>query len=144
MTTTTLLVRQFPTSGLGVCSDGYIRLAVRALHIRTFVQLYSALDEEEGELPFSAQGATATGFSGFTEWATETLPSLSLGWDWTLAVTAPRWSYRMVGEPRSNIQLIDENCRDLAYADNLKALAVAVAGLDWQAIVASSLLHRYR
>jgi hypothetical protein len=144
MRTTALLARQSPAPGLAVSADGYIRLTDRALRSRRLVHLQSGLDQDHDELNSKSFGATVTGLAGFTEWASETLPSLSLGWDWILDVQRSGYSYRMVGEPRSNIRLIDGKRRDLAYNDSFRALALVVDGLRWQAVVAASLLHRYR
>jgi hypothetical protein len=143
MSTIALLVRQVPAPGLQVSTDGYIRLTADVLRSHTLVHLLSGLDEERDGSFERAQAAYRTDYAGFTEWATETLPSLSLGWDWTLTVVAP-WSYRRVGEPRGNVQLIDRHGRDFGYLENLKALAVVVDGLDWQRVVERSLLRRYR
>jgi hypothetical protein len=145
MRTTALLARQVPAPGLAVSADGYIRQTIRALLSRRLVHLQSGLDHDDNhELNSQSLGAIATEWSGYTEWASETLPSLSLGWDWILEVQQPHLCYRMIGEPRGNIWLIDAQRRDLSHDDNLLALAQFADSLGWQATVAESLLQRYR
>src|ERR1700692_1775812 len=90
---------------------------------------------------------------GYTEWASQTTPALSLGWDWRIATTAGRVRYEREGEVRSNVMLVDTRPRDLARADTrpraLGALAtgvllgVAVDILGWEQAVDHYINNRY-
>ena len=92
---------------LTVSPDGYVRLTVTAFRAIPLSHLLSELDADVNLPPSTASGACLASIVGYTEWASQTTPALSLGWDWRIATTAGRVRYEREGEVRSNIMLVD-------------------------------------
>jgi hypothetical protein len=88
-------------------------------------------------------GATRAAISGYTEWLSMTIPALSLGWDWMLGSADRVLRYQRIGEPRSNVMLIDVHGRDLGPRSSAVALALLVDDFNWQDTVASFVRTRY-
>jgi len=123
-------------------ADGYIRLTPSRLRALSFDHLLSGLDLDPLDAPMG-DGATVAAIAGFTEWASVTAPALSLGWDWVAEVDGRELRYRRVGEPRSNIMLVNHESRDLGPEQNALALGLAVDEWHWQDAVASTVRERY-
>jgi hypothetical protein len=128
---------------LSVSTDGYVRLTLTAFHAVRLLHLFSELDPDAAAFAVSPAGASAATLVGFTEWASETLPALSLGWNWRLAVGNAPARYERDGEVRSNIMFIDANGRDYGTVGTDALLREAIAALDWQCAVSNYISNRY-
>ena len=128
---------------LAVSPDGYVRLTESAFRAIPLAHLLSELDADFSLPPSAASGASAASIVGYTEWASQTTPALSLGWDWRLATTAGQVRYEREGEVRSNIMLLDARHRDLGALATGVLLCVAVDVLGWEQAVHHYIITRY-
>ena len=132
-------------SSLGVTpsEDGYLRLTLRQLRAVPLIHLISGLDIEPAEEQSESVGAMLAAIAGYTEWISLTRPAISVGWDWFLDVAGRKVRYLRIGEPRSNIMLLDPHKRDLGPMQTAVALALLVDELVWQVTVSEYVRTRY-
>ncbi|HEY4972661.1 MAG TPA: DUF4902 domain-containing protein [Steroidobacteraceae bacterium] len=128
---------------LAVSPDGYVRLTATAFRAITLVHVLSELDADVDPPPSTASGACLASIVGYTEWASQTTPALSLGWDWRIATNAGVVRYQRDGEVRSNIMLLDARRRDLGPLATGVLLCVAVDLLGWEQAVGHYISNRY-
>jgi Domain of unknown function (DUF4902) len=132
-----------PLLGIALSEDGYVRLSQARMRAIPLVHLISGLDADPAGPDTGAVGATRAAIAGYTEWLSLTIPALSLGWDWALESADRELRYQRVGEPRSNIMLLDSHGRDLGPISSAVALALLVDEFNWQDTVASFVRTRY-
>jgi hypothetical protein len=123
-----------------VPNDGLIRLLPDALDSLDLVHLISGLDEDA---PASASAAVATTISGYTEWITHSAPAVTLGWDWQMLGASSRVLLRRVGEPRSNLMIVDDEGDDLGHERSSAVLEQWIDIFRWQDSALSCLDQRY-
>jgi hypothetical protein len=128
---------------LAVSPDGYVRLTTTAFRATPLTHLLSELDADVDLPPSTASGACLASIVGYTEWASQTTPALSLGWDWRIATAAGLVRYERDGEVRSNIMLVDARRRDLGALATGVLLCVAVDILRWEQAVDHYISNRY-
>ena len=126
-----------------VSADGYVRVTAAALRATPLAHLLSELDADLDLPPSTASGACLASIAGYTEWASQTTPALSVGWDWRIATSGCRVRYERQGEVRSNIMLVDARRQDLGPLATLAVLGVAVDNLDWERAVDDYISNRY-
>jgi hypothetical protein len=114
--------------------------ALRAVRL---THLLSELDADINPPPSGVSGACLASIIGYTEWASQTQPALSLGWDWRIATHGGRVRYERQGEVRSNIMLMDARRRDLGAPATGMLLCVVVDVLDWEQAVHNYISIRY-
>lgn len=121
--------------------DYYIRLPLETLSAIQFVHFLSGLDEHT---PFSShEGASFAHISGYTEWLSTGIPTITLGWDWELGLLEGRSLYVRLDAPRSNIMLVDAMQRDLGATNTTLVLEAAIDALPWREEVHRHLVTRY-
>jgi Domain of unknown function (DUF4902) len=128
---------------LTVSPDGYVRLTASAFRALALTHLLSELDADIGLPPSTASGACLASIVGYTEWASQTTPALSLGWDWRIETTAGHVRYEREGGIRSNVMLVDERRRDLGAAATDVLLCIAIDSLRWEQAVNHYISNRY-
>src|ERR1700687_5711705 len=128
---------------LAVSPDGYVRLTVAALRVIPLTHLLSELDTDINPPPSTASGACFASIVRYTEWASQTSPALSLGWDWRIATSGCRVRYVREGEVRSNVMLVDARRRDLGALATEVLLCVTVDTLGWEQAVEHYIRNRY-
>jgi len=114
---------------LYVSTDGYIRLTEKTLDIIPMRHLDSGLfvsDQVHG-----LKVDVVSELTGYTEWSSQTSPSISIGWDWKLNCFKESRTYEIVGAPFSNLLLQDEFSNDLTVGENLKRISKIINKLDW-------------
>jgi len=126
-----------------VSADGYARLTLATFYMIRLVHLFSELDPDAAASAASPTGASAATIVGFTEWASETVPALSLGWNWRLVTGNAPPRYERDGEVRSNIMLIDASRLDYGAVGTDALLREAINALDWQRVIADYITRRY-
>jgi hypothetical protein len=126
---------------LGLCQDGYVRLDCKALQEIELIHLVSALDDDPSDI--LQCGSTTGVISGFTEWISTTRPVLSVGWDWIIGSSNGHAQYMMVGKPRSNIMLVNDQSRDLGIDVTADLLIERLDRLFWQEATSSAITSRY-
>ena len=129
-------------SMMTLSDDGLIRLTVETLRAIPFTHLLSGLDEHGGYLP-TFEGASLDPISGYTEWVSTTSPAITLGWDWWLDPSAVPPVYTPIGEPRSNVMIVDAQHRDLGRRRTDAALGMLISTWSWQAAVEQHIRSRY-
>lgn len=116
--------------------DGYVRLPLASLDALSFVHLFSQRDDdfllELRELTVPALVA------GFTEWQSQSEPTISLGWGWFIPNDSPR--LLLAPDPvRSNLMLTDVRGYDLGTAQTASLVSLWLDNLDWQETVETAL-----
>jgi len=131
---------RMPTITLSL--DGYVRMTFEQFQQVTLSHLISGLDEDmPAELP---QGATVSVISGYTEWVSDTIPTISIGWDWVLQAShhGDRY-YQRSSDPRSNLMLIDAKQIDIGPIKTAVLLGKAIDDFEWQNTVEQFISNRY-
>ena len=124
-----------------LCIDGYVRLTLHALLAIPLAHLISGVDEDPPGCDNT--GATSAAISGYTEWISTTVPTLTIGWDWELCTRRSPPSYLRLGPPRSNVMLIDGRQRDLGPAETEAGLESLIDATEWQEMVKDYITMRY-
>lgn len=125
---------------LEVSVDGYIRMSFTRLRQLPLVHLISGLDEQE---PEQFLGATSTCITGYTDWVSDTFPTVTVGWDWQMECCCGRIVFNRLNEPRSNILLLDSMGRDIAETKNNAVLETYLDSLPWSDTVERYIRQRY-
>lgn len=122
--------------------DGYVRLSGQTLYTVRFTHLISGLDEfAMTDAPSDANQNT---ISGYTEWVSETTPTMTLGWDWLLTTGSGHALCQRQGVPRSNIMVTDEyQNTDLGPVMSITLLERLIDAMPWQKQVWHSITNRY-
>ncbi len=119
--------------------DGYVRLRFSGLESIHLIHLVSGLDEDPPETVFS--GAISTAITGYTEWISDTTPTITIGWDWEMGMNPI--ALKRTGEPRGNIMLADARMADLGPTKTAALLELFVDTLPWQIEVIDYIEIRY-
>jgi hypothetical protein len=128
---------------LAVSPDGYLRLTVIAFRSIPLTHLLSELDADTNLPPSTASGACLASIAGYTEWASQTTPAISLGWDWRIATTGGHVRYERAGEVRSNVMLLNAERRGMGALATGVLLGAAVDILRWERAVDQYISNRY-
>lgn len=132
----------FQASMMTLSDDGLIRLTLETLRTIPFTHLLSGLDVHDGSPPI-CEAASLDPISGYTEWLSTTSPAITLGWDWWLDISAMPPVYTPIGEPRSNVMIVDAQHRDLGRRRSDAALGMLISTWSWQATVEQHIRSRY-
>lgn len=117
--------------------DGYLRITAATLGRTTLRHLHSAIDASASTGPVSREMVPTA--AGFTEWQGQSLPALSVGWDWVLTTAGLEL---IAGSLRSNVMLVDDSGADLGPQANQSLLEAWLQGWDWQGEVLQILYLR--
>lgn len=123
---------------LTVSADSYIRLPFDRLWKMKLVHLISGLDENK--LVWLQKGAISTEITGYTEWVSETTPTISIGWDWMIQEEG---LYKRISEPRSNLMLIDSRQQDFGPVKTIALIEVVIDEMAWQKVIQHYISKRY-
>lgn len=116
--------------------DGYIRLPLASLNALSFVHLFSDSDADFlQELKEQTVPARAAGFS---EWKSDTNPTISLGWGWFIHSESERILLAPDGV-RSNVMLIDAHGYDLGPIQTSNLFCSWLDAFEWQGTVTMAL-----
>jgi hypothetical protein len=132
---------EFPFQDISISADGYIRLTVESVKATVYVHLLSGLDEA-GVKP-EGEGAVSSEISGYSEWVSQTVPVITLGWDWFLDCGGGAQNLRRVGTPSSNVMVIDSDKNDIGYQATMELLCSVVDSMAWQLTVINFIRNRY-
>jgi Domain of unknown function (DUF4902) len=123
--------------------DSRVRLHEAALRSLGLRHLQSGLDvfEERESASLTVEAASVmTAISGYTEWGSDTVPAVSLGWDWLVdssgMLTLRRHSIR------TNVMLVDAQGVDRGHQMTVASLVTMLSSGDpwpWQQPVLSAL-----
>ncbi len=104
--------------------------------------LLSGLDH--GDVDSNESGAWRSSITGYTEWRSDCIPAITVGWDWEMYFVDGRIWLRRISAPRSNLIIQDPDCSDLPYKASIHAQEIFIDALAWQPIVQAHLNSRYR
>jgi hypothetical protein len=123
-------------------TDGGLRLSLAELLSIPLRHLVSGLDETRG-LKLADCGRQVL-LSGYTEWVSESLPTLTVGWDcrFDSFCEEPRWVRCSL--PRTNLVLVSEEQHDFPLAQCISALASRIDAMNWQEWTQACITNRYR
>jgi len=121
--------------------DGYVRLTLETFLSSPLVHLLSGLDDDKP--PLLQEGASLARVSGYTEWVSATMPTITLGWDWRLDVSQRYLVYVKLSAPRSNVMLVDALLRDLGSTKTSALLESAIDTFAWQDEVHHYIIAKY-
>jgi hypothetical protein len=122
--------------------DGYVRLTFEQFQQVTLAHLISGMDE--GTPAELQKGATQAEITGYTEWLSNTVPAISIGWDWKLhASHHENCYYQRSSEPSGNLMLINAKQLDLGPVKTAAVLGKAIDSFDWQTEVQEFITNRY-
>jgi len=121
--------------------DGYVRLTQETLLVTSLVHLVSGLDEDNPTT--SEEGGSLARISGYTEWVSSTMPTITLGWDWWLDASQGQLGYVRLGVPQCNVMLVDRMQRDLGVSKTAVVLEKTIDALAWQVEVSAQIFKRY-
>jgi len=122
-------------------ADSYVRVPVSSLLDVSFIHLLSALDESRSDSTLFVTDVCT--ISGYTEWITATTPAITIGWDWEQTVRNSAPDYVRVGNPRTNLMLLDDRECDLGYDASAVLLGSLIDTLFWQEAVNQAINARY-
>ena len=121
--------------------DGLIRMSFSDLQKIRLLHLISGLDEDTPA--DTACCAVPTLITGYTEWVTEGRAAVTLGWDWKMLAASRKVALLRVGEPRSNVMLLDAAQHDLGHVKTSTLLEAFIDGFGWQDSALEHLNTRY-
>ncbi len=120
--------------------DGLVRLSLAQLRALRLRHLLSGLDEAP-EQPTRC-GAPAS-LRGYTEWIGTDGTPVTLGWDWQFESGPGDARCVRVGQPFSNLVLVDDAGIEVDWSTNLRELAALIDGLSWSGVISEAVSSRY-
>lgn len=120
---------------------GYIRLSYAQLQKIRLTHLVSGVDEDGPDS--SADSATTTTISGYTEWVSEGGLVLTVGWDWRVMPDGNDLRLRRLSQPCSNLMLQDATGIDLGPNKTATLLEIFIDGFNWQSETLQYINIRY-
>ena len=114
-----------------ISTQGLIRLTYDALSTISLSHLISGIDTDGSD----DDCGRPTELTGFTEWVTQTTPAITIGWDWKIEFKNGQSRYERLGQPRSNVMLINDHGLDHGWGHNLDHLARYVDSMPWPSVV---------
>ncbi len=114
-------------------NDGFVRMDFADLMKASLSHLISINEESK----FSEH---ITNIFGYTEWVSMTVPVISVGWDWKISHDDRLIKVVRIGQPRSNVMLLDDMQCDIGI-DNTEALMnQKVDTIAWEVVVKENIL----
>ena len=119
-------------------ADGFIRVSIDELLSTSIVHFMSGIDMDTDDESRATACGRETTISGYTEWVTKTEPAISIGWDWCLIPGANDTRYQRVGQPRTNVMVINEVGEDMPWTQSLEYLGTVVDALPYAELLPRS------
>ncbi|WP_091934552.1 DUF4902 domain-containing protein [Propionivibrio dicarboxylicus] len=131
-----------PVSLPVLSQDGYVRLSTSEFLSMSMRHFLSGVDTDPVERV--AECGARAAITGYTEWVSTSQPAVSIGWDWSLRITAGVPRYVRDGLPRSNMMLIDPvSGRDLGDEATATCIVLWIDRQAWEASVRDHIAMRY-
>ena len=115
-----------------VSPDGYIRLRLASLDALSFIHLYS--ESDSGFLKELPSQTVRVRCAGFSEWVSDSNPTISIGWGWFIHNDSERMLLAPDGV-RSNVMLIDMHGYDLGPQKTASLFGTWLNAFEWQPAV---------
>jgi hypothetical protein len=113
-----------------LCQDGYVRMTFAAFQQTGMAHLFSGIDEDRPSA--DGAGANFSAITGYTEWISNSVPAITVGWDWQLTGVEGTAYFIHTGIPGSNLMFLDQRGHDLGSAQTRQLLVVWLAEFNWQ------------
>lgn len=127
---------------LKVSCDGYVRMSVHVFMELPLIHFLSGLDDDLSQ--YATKGVTEASISGYTEWLSTTVPTVTVGWDWRLSLAQGAPRYFREGFPRSNIMIVDtRNGRDIGDQATAERIARRIDRFGWEHDIRKQISMRY-
>lgn len=122
-------------------NDGYIRMPFAKVELIHLIHLISGVDED---VPAAGtEEVVLITITGYTEWISEDIPPITLGWDWQMHGHNHHTRLRRVSEPRGNLMLQGIDQLDLGHAKTATLLEAYIDRLNWETETLKYLNERY-
>lgn len=110
--------------------DGYIRLTFESFQKAEIVHLFSGMDEDRPTA--DGIGANFSAITGYTEWASNSVPAITIGWDWKMTGMQGTARLTHTGAPGSNLMFLDQHRHDLGSERTRQLLVNWLDVFSWQ------------
>ena len=110
--------------------DGYVRMMFTAFQQVEMVHLFSGMDEDRPSV--AGAGAKFSSITGYTEWISNSVPAITIGWDWKLTGAQGTACFIHTGIPGSNLMFLDQHSHDLGSEQTRQLLVSWLEDFDWQ------------
>ena len=125
----------------GASPDGLVRIPAKIFELIPLVHLDSGVYSPEDQA--QSQDRCQCIIAGYTEWYSETAPSLSLSWDWTLTTSTSPPKPVKHGDLFTNLLLQSDTNEDFSDRDNFDALDLIIERMDWESSVQQFIARKY-
>ncbi|AXF86706.1 hypothetical protein DTO96_102462 [Ephemeroptericola cinctiostellae] len=127
--------------------DGYVRLTLSLLHEIPLRHCTSGLDDNP--TPPITHAAGITEITGYTEWVSDTIPAISIGWDWQIGGANHPQGITCISPVRSNLMLMagvqtSDSPQDVGETQSEAWLAEYIQTIPWQITVTTFINQRYQ
>jgi len=130
-----LTIQQDAQEGfMKLSEDGLVRMVFNDLLNISLSHLISINEETRITEPY-------TNIFGYTEWVSVTKPVISVGWDWKLSHDDRIIKIVRIGQPRSNIMLMDSTHSDLGQDNTEMLINQKIDAIAWEMIVKENIFH---
>jgi hypothetical protein len=110
--------------------DGYVRMMFAAFQQVEMVHLFSGMDEDRPSA--DGAGANFSSITGYTEWISNSVPAITIGWDWKLTGVQGTACFIHAGVPGSNLMFLDQYSHDLGSEQTRQLLVSWLEDFNWQ------------
>ena len=118
---------------LKLSDDGFVRMNFTDLMKESLSHLISIKEEIKVSEPF-------TTIFGYTEWISVTVPIISVGWDWKMSYDDRFVKIVKVGQPRSNVMLLDYMKCDIGLDHTESLMGQKIDTIGWEMLVKQNIL----
>jgi hypothetical protein len=113
-----------------LCQDGYVRMTFVAFKQTEMAHLFSGIDEDRPST--DGAGANFSSITGYTEWISNSVPAITIGWDWKLTGIQGTARFIHTGVPGSNLMFLDQHSHDLGSELTRQLLVSWLEDFNWQ------------
>ncbi|GAC1369794.1 MAG: hypothetical protein NVS3B3_03630 [Aquirhabdus sp.] len=113
---------------LKLSNDGFVRMDFKDL-MKTSLSHLISINEE------TKLSGSITDIFGYTEWVSMTVPVISVGWDWKLSHDDRFVKIVRIGQPRSNVMLLDYMQCDIGLDNTESLMNQKIDTIAWEVIV---------
>jgi len=110
--------------------DGYVRMTFEAFRQTEISHWLSGIDDDRPST--SGTGASYSAITGYTEWVSNSVPTITIGWDWKLICESGTASLIHAGIPGSNLMFLDQHNHDLGPERTRQLLVSWLDIFSWQ------------
>lgn len=91
--------------------------------------------------PSSGLGASLYPITGYTEWISDSIPVITIGWDWEMTGYEGAAQLRHIGIPGTNLMFVCKEGNDLGTDKTLQLLKSWLGIFSWQTVTLNTIHH---